>query len=308
MEDLRSADRFGAGLMKRILSFLLISLVPAHARIPVAPGAELKLAAEGFKFTEGPAVDPTGDVYFTDQPNDRILKWSAATGKVETFMHPCGRSNGLDFGHDGKLVACADEKGELWRIDPETKKASVLLNHFGGKLFNGPNDVWVDPAGGMYFTDPFYKRDYWQGRDKPDQEKQRLFYLPKGANAPVIADDTLVQPNGIIGSPDGKLLFVADIGDKKTYQYEIAADATVKNRKLFCEMGSDGMTRDTAGNLYLTGKGVTVFDKDGKKLGEISVPKSWTANVTFGGPDLKTLFITAMDSVYTLEMAVSGIR
>lgn len=287
---------------------LFLSAVSLHAQMPTVPGAELKLVSEGFKFTEGPAVDPKGDVYFTDQPNDRILKWSAASGKVETFMQPCGRANGLYFDKGGKLIACADEKGELRRVDPKTKEFEVLLASYDGKLFNGPNDVWVAPDGGMYFTDPFYKRDYWQGREKPDQEKQRVYYLPKGAKTPVIAEDTLVQPNGIIGSPDGKLLFVADIGAKKTYQYDIAADHSLKNRKLFCEMGSDGMTRDSAGNLYLTGKGVTVFDKEGKKLGEIPVPESWTANVTFGGADLKSLFITAMDSVYTVQMAVAGER
>ncbi|MES2924149.1 MAG: SMP-30/gluconolactonase/LRE family protein [Verrucomicrobiota bacterium] len=289
-----------------LLSFLAATLT--QAQVPTAPGAELKLVADGYKFTEGPAVDPKGDVYFTDQPNDRILKWTAATNKVATFMQPAGRSNGLYFDRDGKLIACADEKSQLWRIDPASKKTAVLLDNYDKKLFNGPNDVWVDPAGGMYFTDPFYKRDYWQGRSKPDQEKQRVFYLPKGAKAPVIAEDTLVQPNGIIGSPDGKLLFVADIGAKKTYQYEIAKDGVLTKRKLFCEMGSDGMTRDSAGNLYLTGKGVTVFDKDGKKLGEIPIAKPWTANICFGGPDLKTLFITASDSVFTLEMAVAGTR
>lgn len=287
---------------------LYLSVVSLQAQVPAAPGAELQLVSEGYKFTEGPAVDPAGDVYFTDQPNDRILKWSAATGKVETFMQPSGRANGLYFDKQGKLIACADEKGELRRVDTKSKEFEVLLAGYEGKLFNGPNDVWVAPDGGMYFTDPFYKRDYWQGRDKPDQEKQRVFYLPKGAKTPVIAEDGLVQPNGIIGSPDGKLLFVADIGAKKTYQYDIAADHSLKNRKLFCEMGSDGMTRDSAGNLYLTGKGVTVFDKDGKKLGEIPVPEGWTANVTFGGKDLKTLFITAMDSVYTIRMAVPGER
>lgn len=293
--------------MKPILLSLLATTL-THAQIPTAPGAELKLVADGYRFTEGPAVDSKGDIYFTDQPNDRILKWTAATNKVEDFMKPAGRSNGLDFDREGQLIACADEKGQLWRIDPETKKVTVLLDNYDQKNFNGPNDVWVDPAGGMYFTDPFYKRPYWQGRDKPDQEHQRVFYLPKGAKVPLIADDTLVEPNGIIGSPDGKLLFVADNGAKKTYQYEIAKDATLTHRKLFCEMGSDGMTRDSAGNIYLTGKGVTVFDKDGKKLGEIPVPKSWTANITFGGPDLKTLFITASDSVFTLEMAVPGTR
>lgn len=291
-----------------ILTLSIVATAVTRGQVPTAPGAQLKLVADGYKFTEGPAVDPHGDVYFTDQPNDRILKWTAATGKVATFLEPAGRANGLDFDRDAQLVACADAKSELWRIDPQTGKVTVVLRGFDEKLFNGPNDVWVDPGGGLYFTDPFYKRDYWQNREKPEQLKQRLYYLPKSAKAPLIADESLVQPNGIIGSPDGKLLFVADIGAKKTYQYEIARDGKLANRKLFCEMGSDGMTRDSAGNLYLTGKGVTVFDKEGKKLGEIPVPESWTANVTFGGADLKTLFITAMDSVYTLEMAVPGNR
>lgn len=280
----------------------------AVAQIPSAPGAALKLLSDGYKFTEGPAVDGKGNVYFTDQPNDRILKWSVETGKVETFLQPAGRSNGLYFDRQDKLIACADEKGELWRVDTRTKEKTVLLDNFDKKLFNGPNDVWVDPEGGMYFTDPFYKRDYWQGREKPEQEKQRVFFLPKGAKEPVIADDTLVQPNGIIGSPDGKLLFVADIGDKKTYQYEIGKNGVLENRKLFCAMGSDGMTRDLEGNIYLTGKGVTVFDKNGKELGNIPVDEGWTANVCFGGKEMKTLFITAMDSVYTLEMTVKGAR
>lgn len=287
---------------------LLAAILPLHAQVPTAPGAELKLVAAEYKFTEGPAADAKGDVYFTDQPNDRIVKWSAASGKVETFMQPCGRANGLYFDREGRLIACADEKGELRRIDMATRKFEVLLDRYDGKIFNGPNDVWVAPDGGMYFTDPFYKRDYWQGRDKPDQDKQRVFYLKKDARVPVVAEETLVQPNGIIGSPDGKLLFVADIGDRKTYQYEIATDGSLKNRKPFCTMGSDGMTLDSAGNLYLTGKGVSVFDKDGGRLGDIPVPEGWTANVTFGGPELKTLFITAMDSVYTLEMAVAGTR
>ena len=293
--------------MKNLLLTLLAASV-SQAEIPVAPGAELKLAADGYKFTEGPAADAAGNVYFTDQPNDRILKWSVETGKTDDFMKPAGRSNGLYFDRDGQLLACADEKSQLWRIDPETKKVTVILENFGGKLFNGPNDLWVHPDGGIYFTDPFYKRPYWENRDQPEQEKQRVFHLPEGAKAPVIADENVVQPNGIIGTPDGKTLFVADIGAKKTYRYDIAADGALTNRELFCEMGSDGMTLDTAGNLYLTGKGVIVFDKTGKKLGDIPVPEGWTANVTFGGKAMKTLFITAMDSLYTLEMSVPGVR
>jgi gluconolactonase len=293
--------------MKSFLFSLLVTAL-AQAEIPIAPGAELQLAADGYKFTEGPAADAAGNVYFTDQPNDRILKWSVDTGKVADFMKPAGRANGLFVDRQGQLVACADEKGQLWRIDPETKEITVVLDNYDGKLFNGPNDLWIDPAGGIYFTDPFYKRAYWENREAPEQEKQRVLYLPKGAKAPIIADENLVQPNGIIGTPDGKKLFVADIGDKKTYRYAIASDGSLTDRELFCEMGSDGMTLDSAGNLYLTGKGVTVFDPEGKELGNIPVPEGWTANITFGGKDMKTLFITAMDSLYTLEMAVQGTR
>ena len=295
-------------MIQQSLLALILAAPLLHGQIPMVPGAELKLVADGYQFTEGPAVDSSGNVYFTDQPNDRILKWSVETGKVVEFMKPAGRSNGLYFDPDGVLIACADEKGQLWRIDPASKKVTVLLDQFERKLFNGPNDVWAHPNGGLFFTDPFYRRPYWQHREQPEQAKQRVYFLPKGAKTPVIADETLNQPNGIIGSPDGKLLFVADIGANRTYQYQIAADGTLGHRKLFCKMGSDGMTRDSAGNLYLTGKGVIVFDKDGDKLGEIPVPERWTANVTFGGKNLKTLFITASDSLYTLAMTVPGTR
>lgn len=294
--------------MKFLLLLLPLSASFLHAQVPTTKGAELTLVADGFTFTEGPAADAAGNVYFTDQPNDRILKWSVETGKVSDFMKPAGRANGLYIAPSGQLIACADEKSQLWSIDIPTKKVTILLDNYQGKLFNGPNDVWPRPAGGLYFTDPFYKRDYWENRDAPEQEKQRVYFLPDGAKAPSVADETLVQPNGIIGTADGKTLYVADMGANKTYQYQIAADATLSERKVFCEMGSDGMTLDADGNLYLTGKGVTVFDKEGKKLGEISVPEGWTANVTFGGKDHKTLFITAMDSLYSLEMTVAGMR
>jgi gluconolactonase len=120
-----------------------------------------------------------------------------------------------------------------------------------------------------------------------------------------VADD-LKQPNGIIGTPDGKTLYVADIGDKKTYSYAIKQNGRLADKKLFCEMGSDGMTIDEKGNVYLTGRGVTVFDKAGKKVTQIDVPEGWTANVCFGGADMKTLFITASTRLYGLKMSVKG--
>lgn len=116
----------------------------------------------------------------------------------------------------------------------------------------------------------------------------------------------LKEPNGIIGTPDGKTLYVADIGAGKTYSYAVKPDGTLEDKKLFCEMGSDGMTIDAEGNVYLTGKGVTVFDKTGKKLMNIPIPEPWTANVTFAGKDRQLLFITASKKVYGLKMRVKG--
>ena len=268
--------------------------------------AKLTLVASEYEFTEGPAVDKDGNVFFTDQPNDRILKWTAGNNSVSTYLYPSGRANGLYFDHKGNLLACADEKNQLWRIDSE-KNVTVLVSDFKGKLLNGPNDLWVDPKGGIYFTDPFYKRPYWD-HTEPEIEAQRVYYITSGMDDIRIVADDYVQPNGIIGSADGKTLYIADIGDKKTYSYTISDNGSLTNKKLFCGLGSDGMTMDRQGIVYLTGDGVTVFTKNGEQLLHIPVPKKWTANVTFGGPNQNILFITAMDSVYTLEMNVSGVR
>lgn len=270
----------------------------------IAPGAKLRVLAEGFKFTEGPAADKHGNVYFTDQPNDRIVKWST-DGKTTDWLKPAGRSNGTYFDRHGNLIACADEKNELWSIAPD-KKVTVLIKDFGGKLLNGPNDLWIRPDGNIYFTDPLYARDYWK-RDRAKQQPGEFVYyydLATAKTMPVATD--LKQPNGIIGTPDGKTLYVADIGAGKTYRYHTTPEGQLTDKQLFCELGSDGMTIDEKGNVYLTGKGVTIFDPSGNKITNIPVPEPWTANVTFGGADKKLLFITASTKVYGMDMAVRG--
>lgn len=283
---------------------LLANAALAQDASPVAAGAKAEKLAGGFKFTEGPAPDAAGNVYFTDQPNDRILKWGL-DGKLSTFMQPCGRSNGLCFDKEGRLWACADAKNELWRIDVKTKAKTVIVKEYDGKLLNGPNDVWVRPGGGAYFTDPYYKRPYWK-RGPKEQDIQAVYYVSPAGKL-VRVDDKCKQPNGIIGTPDGKTLYVADIRASKTYAYDIADDGTLKNKRLFCKLGSDGMTLDSAGNVYLTGRGVTVFDKEGKQIEKIAVPEVWTANVCFGGKDHDMLFITASKSLYGLKMRVKGV-
>jgi gluconolactonase len=272
----------------------------------IAPGAKVEKLADGFKFTEGPAVDADGNVFFTDQPNDRICKWSV-DGKLSDFLQPSGRSNGLYFDKRGNLLACADMDNELWSIDSDGK-ATVLVKDYKGKLLNGPNDLWEDPRGGIYFTDPLYKRPYWTRDPAMQQDGQHVYYLPPGRRNLIRVTEDLVQPNGIIGTPDGKLLYVADIGDRKTYVYNIESDGTLLGKKLFCSMGSDGMTIDNEGNIYLTGRGVTVFNPAGEKIEHIPIQAGWTANVTFGGADRHTLFITAQTSIYGLQMRVKGVK
>lgn len=291
---------------------ILLTCAPALLALPfllcaaesvVAPGAKLEKLAGGFDFTEGPTADAAGNVFFTDQPNNRILKWSV-DGKLSTFLQPARRANGMCFDTAGQLIACADEDNELVAISPKGEITGILKTHDGRRL-NGPNDVWVRPQGGLHFTDPFYKRPWWQ-HDQPPQDGQHVYFLaPDHKTLRRVADD-LQQPNGIIGTPDGKRLFVADIRAGKTYRYDIQPDGALANKRLHCESGSDGMTLDVEGNLYLTGKGVLVFDADGKRLETIAVPENWTANVCFGGADRQTLFITASKGLYSIRLRVKG--
>jgi gluconolactonase len=179
------------------------------------------------------------------------------------------------------------------------------VRDFEGKKLNGPNDLWVDPKGGVYFTDPFYKRDYWT-RSEKEIEQENVYYLTPDKKKLTVAAAEFIRPNGIIGTPDGKRLYVSDINARKTYVYTIDADGNLKDKTLFADMGSDGMTVDSKGNVYLTGRGVTVFNSGGEKIDTIPVDAPWTENVCFGGKDRKTLFITASKSVFTLKMKVKG--
>jgi gluconolactonase len=269
-----------------------------------APGAKLEKLSGGFSFTEGPACDAQGNVFFTDQPNDRIMRWST-DGKLSTFMKPCGRSNGLCFDAQGNLWACADEKNELWSIDP-AGKATVVVKDYQGKLLNGPNDVWVRPDGGLYITDPYYPRPYWK-RGPKAQEAEAVYYLAPDRKGLVRVVADMKQPNGIIGTPDGKRLYVSDIGAGRTFSYRIQPDGTLADKRLFCKLGSDGMTIDSDGNVYLTGHGVTVFNAAGRQIARIEIAEAWTGNICFGGSDRQTLFITASRSIYGMHTRVHGV-
>lgn len=295
-----------------LLSFLTV-IIPIYVQAQivdkksiVAKKAELVKVADGYSFTEGPAVHLNGDVYFTDQPNNKIVKWSATRNEASVFMEESGRSNGMYFDRNKNLITCADMENQVWSID-EKGNVDVLIESFQGKKLNGPNDLWISPYGGMYITDPLYKRDYWERDPEMKQDGEHLYFLSADRIQFFRVDESLVKPNGVVGTYDGKKLYVADIGANKTYVYDIEEDGYLTGKKLFVEMGSDGMTIDHRGNVYLTGKGVTVFNQKGDQIAHIPIEENWTSNVVFGGPERKTLFITAMGSVYTLQMKVRGV-
>lgn len=298
------------------IPFLLISIFsfPSFLSAQVtdkksitARNANVEKLGDGYTFTEGPAVDSEGNVFFTDQPNNKIIKWTAHNGELSVFMDSAGRSNGMYFDRYGNLLTCADMENQIWSID-KGGNVTVLFSKYGGKLLNGPNDLWLEPKGGIFFTDPLYKRPYWEREPDMQQDGQHLYYLSPDRLQVFRVDEKLNKPNGLVGTPDGKKLYVADAGAGKTYVYDINTDGSLSNKKLFANMGSDGMTIDNKGNIYLTGKGVTVFDKKGEQIAHIPVDASWTANVCFGGKDRKTLFITAMDAVYGIRMSVKGVQ
>ena len=288
-----------------LLYFLIYTNISSQI---VAPGAKLVLVDSNFAFTEGPATDKEGNIFFTDQPNNNIWKYDV-NGKISLFMHGARRSNGMYFDKQGNLISCADERNELIRISPQ-KKIRVLATNYNGYVLNGPNDVWINRlTGGMYITDPFFQRPYWT-RKQPDAalNGEKLYYLPLGKHKLVLADSSLIKPNGITGTPDGRHLYVADMGEGKTFCYNIEADGRLTNKRLFAPEASDGMTIDNEGNVYLTGNGVTVYNSSGKQIAHIDVPQKWTANLCFGGRSKDVLFITASKAVYIIQTVVKGVE
>ena len=317
----------------------------------IAPGAKLeKLATlpsepytvSGQPFTEGTTCAPNGDIYFVEQNSDKIMKWNVADKKLTVFMHPAGYANGMSFDHDGNLIACADERNEVWSIsltatetvpypqplNPAVGEAprsgnvtrpvhTVLVKGYQGKLLGGPNDLWIRPDGGMYLTDPYYARRWWTPGRQQQQELRTVYFLSADRktfkralaqfNSPSGQNGT---PNGIAGTPDGKTLFVSDITGRQTWSYDIQPDGSLTNPKVVCPFGSDGMTLDDRGNLYLSAgsrpSGVTVVDtQTGRQIGFIPVPEA-PANMCFGGPDKSVLYISARTGFYSIPTLVKG--
>ena len=272
----------------------------------IAPNANLELIQSDYKFsfTEGPSVDKKGRVYFSDQPENKIYIWDEKKG-VSLYTDNAERANGLSFNAKGQLVACAEEKNQIGYFDKD-KKFHVISENFDGKHLNGPNDLWIAPNQSIYFTDPYWQRPFWAKDHKEVQDTKGVYYINLNGETTRLLNDYKI-PNGIIGTPDGKTLYVADMGARETFKYDIQPDGSLNNKTLFVKYGSDGMTIDNQGNIYLTtANKVLVFNPKGEILEEIIVPEAPT-NVCFGGKKRNLLFITSRTTNYTLKMNVKGV-
>jgi len=288
-------------------------IAPALAQSPsgipgvVAAGAEPQLVQEGFTFTEGPVGTADGALYFSDIRANRTYLLETG-GKIAVVRENTNGANGLALTKDGHLLAAEGEGKRISRLD-QNGKATTVTQGTEDRPFLAPNDLIVDANGGIYFTDPG-PRPVVPGRIV------YVYYLPPGAKEPIVIDDKIARPNGLTITADGKTLIVDDTLGNVVFAYDIQAEGKVANKRPFAELRdipegkesvADGLALDRDGRIYITTvKGVQVFDRDGQYLGTIAVARQ-PANVAFGGPDKRTLYITAREGLYQLPMLAQGV-
>lgn len=273
----------------------------------IGPAGPITKLHTGFDFTEGPAADRHGNVYFSDIPNEKIHKVDAK-GQLSVFREKTGHANGLMVNGNGEVVAC-EMDGRITATSSDGKTTRTLADKYDGKRFNAPNDLVIARDGGIYFTDPAFRAP-----KPPPQGKTCVYYVSPDGKVTRLIDD-LPNPNGVILSPDEKTLYVIPSGQAEMMAYPVEGPGKLGKGRVFCTLkqaegkkggGGDGLTVDSKGNLYITSQlGLQVFDPAGKLLGIIAFPEQ-PANVTFGGPNLKTLYVTARKSLYTVPMEITG--
>ena len=273
---------------------LLALLGVSHAAAGVfARDAAVELVTDCFRFTEGPAANAAGDLYFSDMKagdsNTLVFVWSASN-TLSLFCTNTGGCNGLYFWTNGTVYACEGGAQRVTIIDMN-RNLAVLVSNYNGKPFYRPNDLWVDPKGGVYFTDPSWSVG------GTTQKIFNVYYVPSGTNCARRVTYDLFRPNGVVGTPDGQRLYVSDSGSNRVFTYAIRPDGTLTNKTLFSTITCDGMTLDDAGNVYLTdtlgaNQHVTVLDEDGRWLASVRIPFEPT-HCERGGAGGNTLFVTA---------------
>ncbi len=286
-----AADDFGNSVTDALYSYTVYQSV-------IATGAVLTQRVSGLQFTEGPAADAAGNIFFSDVTADIIYKWSLAN-QLSVFRTNSGGANGLKFDSSGNLLSCEGDNGRLVSITPQTN-VTVLTSTYGGLRYNEPNDLWIDSAGGVYFTDPVYFGH------TAVQGGEYVYYLKPDRSSVIRVAADMVRPNGLVGTSDGNTLYIADWGAGTVYRYSINSDGTLTNKAAFASVQCDGMTLDAEGYIYLTETNVLVYASTGQQVEQISITNRPT-NLAFGGSDRKTLFITTDNgSLYSLQMRVQG--
>ena len=283
---------------------------------PIPPNAHLERLFQGATFSEGPAADAAGNVYFSDCQNNRIYVYNPDSGTTEIWKEPSGRANGMNFDAQGRLVTCCDGKDggarAVWRYEHDGT-VSVLATHYNGKLLNAPNDLCFDHAGNIYFTDPRYGYQH-----DVEQDCMAVYRIGTDGSITRVIDDA-ETPNGILLTPDNRTMYLVDNnpnpgGARTLLEYRLEQGGEWRRSRQLHDFGAgrggDGMVLDIEGNIYLTAgegdlAGVYIFSPDGEQLGFIATGEA-PGNCTFGGRDLRTLYITATSSLYAIELAIPG--
>ena len=302
------ARMFCVSLAITFCTLTCVARAADEAAIPgIGPTGKIVKLHSGFMFTEGPAADAEGNVYFSDIPNSRIHKVDLA-GKLSVFREPSNHTNGTMFNAAGELVCC-EMDGRISAVAKDGKTTRPVAETYQGKRFNAPNDLVVDRTGGVYFTDPHFRAP-----EPLPQGVTAVYYVSADGKVTRLIDD-LKAPNGVILSPDEETLYVIPSMQEEMMAYPVEAPGKLGKGRIYCRTkqaegkqgtGGDGLTIDEKGNLYIaTALGLQVFSPEGKALGIIEFPEI-PANVTFGGKDNKTLYVTARTSLYTAPMEVAG--
>ncbi len=295
----------------------------------VAPNAApIRLnKGEAFLFTEGPVWDHEGRLYFSDSPSNRIMRVER-DGSIMTFASATDGGNGMALSHDGRLYVCHGRGNRISAYDTETGQAQTVVDSYGGKPLNAPNDLVLDRSGGLYFTDPVFPA----AGQRLSQDVEAVYYLAPSGGLHRICDG-IAKPNGIVLTNDEATLLVADSFGKYVWALDLGEPGAMKHAYEWGALEvpeaayvlgpggaavqleghpeatiADGMCLDAAGRLYVTAQqGVQVLGAGGNHIGTLTFPEQ-PANCCFGGGDLTTLFVTAQTSVYSLQMQVAGLR
>ncbi len=291
-----------------LMGFALVATARSEESLDdlLAPGVQATVLGTGYGFSEGPAADTAGNVYFSDGKNNTIHVYRPGKG-VEVFVDDSLDANGMMFNRAGQLVVCEGAAFRVVAFDVRTKKKQVLI---GGepRRFNEPNDLAIDSTGGFYFTDPNYRH-----RGQQRLKKEDVYYVASDGTVTRVSD-VCIKPNGILLTPDEKTLYLADCSGKVIYKYRVLGPGRLANQTKWLELDGhpDGMTLDAKGNLYIAcgRNGVVIYSPQGKRIGTIGPERGvpYASNCCFGGPDFRTLLITSRDKFLGIPMKVQGVK